>query len=232
MARPRSTWRGTGRLALAALAVAGALALAGCDLNENADLENGRMLFSDNCGTLSHASAGGLDRNAGAQPRQRLPRRAGRGYGPGHVRGRRRVPDQRPAAGRPRATWTSTCPEISWRARTRPTWPPTSPASPERARSRRRPRAGPAPRSSTPTAAQSCHTLAAAKATGVTGPNLDDNLPGMSKAEIEKSIIDPNADDREGLRRPESCPRTSAPSIDSADLKVLVDFLYDSTNGK
>src|SRR5262249_58014274 len=39
----------------------------------------------------------------------------------------------------------------------------------------------------------SCHTLAAANATGTTGPNLDDVLPGMSPAEVKQSIIDPEA---------------------------------------
>ena len=38
-----------------------------------------------------------------------------------------------------------------------------------------------------------CHTLAAAKSGGVTGPNLDEVLPGQSAAMIEESIVDPNA---------------------------------------
>jgi mono/diheme cytochrome c family protein len=39
----------------------------------------------------------------------------------------------------------------------------------------------------------SCHTLKAANAAGTVGPNLDEALPGMSAAEIKKSIVDPNA---------------------------------------
>ena len=38
-----------------------------------------------------------------------------------------------------------------------------------------------------------CHTLAAAKSGGVTGPNLDEVLPGQSAAMIKESIVDPNA---------------------------------------
>ena len=48
----------------------------------------------------------------------------------------------------------------------------------------------------------SCHTLAALGdvATGTVGPNLDEVLPGQSEAGIEESIVDPNADDRAGIR--------------------------------
>ena len=38
-----------------------------------------------------------------------------------------------------------------------------------------------------------CHTLAAAKSGGVTGPNLDEVLPGQTAAMVEESIVDPNA---------------------------------------
>ena len=38
-----------------------------------------------------------------------------------------------------------------------------------------------------------CHTLAAANSGGTTGPDLDEVLPGQSEAEIEESIVDPNA---------------------------------------
>src|SRR5262249_2845680 len=38
-----------------------------------------------------------------------------------------------------------------------------------------------------------CHTLAAANAGGVTGPDLDSVLPGQSAAMIQQSILDPNA---------------------------------------
>ena len=37
-----------------------------------------------------------------------------------------------------------------------------------------------------------CHTLAAAKSGGVTGPDLDEVLPGQSEAMVEESIVDPN----------------------------------------
>ena len=38
-----------------------------------------------------------------------------------------------------------------------------------------------------------CHTLAAAKSGGVTGPNLDEVLPGQTRRWSQESIVDPNA---------------------------------------
>jgi cytochrome c oxidase subunit 2 len=40
---------------------------------------------------------------------------------------------------------------------------------------------------------KACHTLADAGATGTVGPNLDQVVPDLSKAEIKESIVDPNA---------------------------------------
>ena len=44
-----------------------------------------------------------------------------------------------------------------------------------------------------------CHTLAEAESGGVTGPNLDEVLPGQSAAMVDESIVDPNAADRQRL---------------------------------
>ena len=43
-----------------------------------------------------------------------------------------------------------------------------------------------------------CHTLAAAKSGGVTGPNLDEVLPGQSAAMIHEAIVDPNKEIAKG----------------------------------
>jgi mono/diheme cytochrome c family protein len=44
-----------------------------------------------------------------------------------------------------------------------------------------------------------CHTLAAADASGRTGPNLDDTLKGESEQQIRRSIVEPNADITKGF---------------------------------
>ena len=43
-----------------------------------------------------------------------------------------------------------------------------------------------------------CHTLAAAGSSGVTGPDLDEVLPGQSAAELEEDIVDPNKEIAQG----------------------------------
>jgi mono/diheme cytochrome c family protein len=46
-----------------------------------------------------------------------------------------------------------------------------------------------------------CHTLAAAEAGGTVGPNLDETLPGQTAAEIETSIVNPEAKIEKGFPR-------------------------------
>jgi mono/diheme cytochrome c family protein len=69
-----------------------------------------------------------------------------------------------------------------------------------------------------------CHTLEAAHAAGTTGPNLDDNLPGMSAAEIKQSIVDPNAKITPGYSAG-IMPSNFGQQITPSDLDALVKFL-------
>jgi mono/diheme cytochrome c family protein len=73
----------------------------------------------------------------------------------------------------------------------------------------------------------SCHTLAAANATGVVGPNLDEALPGKSESYIQESIVDPNAKIAPGYSAG-IMPPTFGSSLSSAELKALVAFLQQS----
>jgi cytochrome c oxidase subunit 2 len=50
-----------------------------------------------------------------------------------------------------------------------------------------------------PSACSNCHTLADAEATGTTGPNLDEVLPGQDAEAIRESIVDPEAQISEGF---------------------------------
>jgi mono/diheme cytochrome c family protein len=73
-----------------------------------------------------------------------------------------------------------------------------------------------------------CHTLAAAGTGGVTGPNLNEVLPGQTAAMIEESIIDPNAHIAKGY------PANVMPSnfktiIKPSEIEQLVQYLISST---
>lgn len=71
----------------------------------------------------------------------------------------------------------------------------------------------------------SCHTLSAAQAAGTLGPNLDEVIPGLSKAEIKKAILDPGADITPGF--PNAMPSYEG-QISPDELNQLVEFLKSS----
>jgi mono/diheme cytochrome c family protein len=73
-----------------------------------------------------------------------------------------------------------------------------------------------------------CHTLAAAKTGGVTGPNLNEVLPGQSAAMIEESIVDPNARIAKGYPA-NVMPADFSTIIKPSEIKALVKYLMEST---
>ena len=74
-----------------------------------------------------------------------------------------------------------------------------------------------------------CHTLAAAKAGGTTGPNLDEVLPGQSAAMIEESIVKPNAKIAKGYPA-NVMPGNFSTLISPTELEQLVEYLVESTS--
>jgi mono/diheme cytochrome c family protein len=75
-----------------------------------------------------------------------------------------------------------------------------------------------------------CHTLAAAKTGGVTGPNLDQVLPGQSPAAIHEDIVDPNKVIAKGYP-PNVMPPTYEELLSPKELDDLVQYLVESTSG-
>lgn len=73
-----------------------------------------------------------------------------------------------------------------------------------------------------------CHTLLAAKAGGVTGPNLDEALPGQTAKMVEESIVDPNAAIAKGYPA-NVMPSNFGELIDPQELRDLVQYLLKST---
>jgi len=76
-----------------------------------------------------------------------------------------------------------------------------------------------------------CHTLAAAEAGGTVGPDLDEVLPGQTAAEIEESIVDPEAKVEKGYPAG-VMPTTFKSSIDPQEMEQLVEYLITSTSKK
>jgi cytochrome c oxidase subunit II len=76
-----------------------------------------------------------------------------------------------------------------------------------------------------PQACDSCHTLAAAGATGTTGPNLDDTVPDLSEEELRQAIVDPDAEITEGFS-PGLMPRYGD-SLSEEQVDALVQYLTE-----
>lgn len=74
-----------------------------------------------------------------------------------------------------------------------------------------------------------CHTLAAAKAGGVTGPNLDKVLPGQTAAMVKESIVNPNAKIAKGYPA-NVMPPNFGTLLSKAELEELVKYLIESTS--
>jgi mono/diheme cytochrome c family protein len=72
-----------------------------------------------------------------------------------------------------------------------------------------------------------CHTLAAANSGGTTGPDLDEVLPGQQEAEIEESIVAPDAKIAQGYPA-NVMPSTFKESLQPEELKQLVEYLAEN----
>jgi cytochrome c oxidase subunit 2 len=75
-----------------------------------------------------------------------------------------------------------------------------------------------------------CHTLAAAKSGGVTGPDLDEVLPGQTEAMVKEDIVDPNAEIAKGYP-PNVMPSNFEQSLSPKEIEDLVKYLIESTGG-
>ncbi len=75
-----------------------------------------------------------------------------------------------------------------------------------------------------------CHTLAEANAGGSVGPNLDEVLPGQSAATIHEDIVDPSKVIAKGFP-PNLMPANYAQELSPKELDDLVQYLIESTSG-
>jgi mono/diheme cytochrome c family protein len=76
-----------------------------------------------------------------------------------------------------------------------------------------------------------CHTLAAAGSSGVTGPDLDEVLPGQNSAKIEEDIVDPNKEISKGYPA-NVMPQNFGETLSEEELEQLVEYLQESAGKK
>jgi mono/diheme cytochrome c family protein len=213
------------------VALTGVVALSGCDLQEDADLDRGRELFNAHCGrchTLAEAGSVGelgpdLDA-AFAEARSRgMDSDTIEGVVQAQIANPRRVdpeleetdPEAFNSLFMPADLVTGSDAEdvaayIGSVAGVPGIMPPQVPGPP-------------GAQVFAENGCGGCHTLEAAGTGGTLGPDLDDALPGMSASQIEQSIVDPSARIAQGFT--DAMPKEYGTTIASEDLAGLVKYL-------
>jgi mono/diheme cytochrome c family protein len=224
--RPGRHLRRRSGLVLGGAAAAVALAvLSGCDLQENADLENGEQKFVEKCGSCHALAPAGT--NADVGPDLEVAFAASRAAGmdqdtiEGVVEGQ--IQNPRPASpedvevfmpanlvtgddARDVAAYVASVAGLGI--------PPPEFVAPE----------------FFATNCGGCHTLGAAGTTGTIGPNLDEVLSGQSADQISQSITDPEAQPSPGFPTG-VMPANYGETLDPKELQQLVEFLMQSVGG-
>lgn len=73
-----------------------------------------------------------------------------------------------------------------------------------------------------------CHTFAAAESGGVTGPDLDEVLPGQTDAMVKESIVEPNAQIAKGYP-PNVMPQNFGETLSPKEIEDLVQYLIENS---
>jgi mono/diheme cytochrome c family protein len=225
---PRPPFRRQGRVRLGALAlVLGGFAfLAGCDASEDADLDRGRALFLQKCGTchtLAQAGSGAdigpnLDASFAQARADGMDNDTVEGIVQQQIANPREVKEGVPnyasifmpadlVTGQDAedvATYVASVAGIPGAA------PPELP--PDQLFTER---------------CGSCHALQAAGTAGTTGPDLDEVLAGKGAKYLEQQIVDPNSQITQGFG-PDVMPQDFGTSLTPQDLRGLVDYLLQS----
>ncbi|MBS1891350.1 MAG: c-type cytochrome, partial [Actinobacteria bacterium] len=172
--------------------LAAVVVISGCGTT-NPDIARGRVLFTKNCGTCHVMAQAGTSGVTGPNLDDAFAaaRETG-GFDDATVEGivQAQIEDPRPGNGNPMATMPANIVEgtdledVAAYVGKYAGVPGAAPPEVE---------GGPGAQVFANNGCGGCHTLAAANSGGTTGPDLDEVLPGQSEAEIEQSIVDPNA---------------------------------------
>jgi cytochrome c2 len=207
----------------AGLAVAGVVALGGCDLQEDADLERGRELFIAKCGTCHVMTEAATSADIGPNLDSAFAAARDQGMDQDTIEGVVQSQIQHPRPADPDQTnlympadlvtgqdAENVAAYVGRYAGVEGIEPPVAPG-------------GPGGQVYAQNGCGACHTMEAAGSSGNVGPNLDDNLPGQEPAQVEESIVQPDAELVEGFNP--VMPDDYENAIPPQDLELLVDFL-------
>jgi mono/diheme cytochrome c family protein len=212
-------------LCLAALAAA-ALAASGCGTS-TADVERGRTLFVQKCGTCHGMAQAGTTAQIGPNLDDAFAAARAAGQADSTIEGvvKAQVEYPRPINDNPAVSMPpdivngqdldDVAAYVGEYAGVPGAAPPTVPG-------------GPGAQVFASNGCGGCHTFAAANAGGSVGPNLDEALASLSPAMVEKSIVDPNARIAKGFSG-NVMPGNYETLISPTELKELVAYLTGSS---
>lgn len=214
------------------LALAGLLAIAvaasGCGTT-SADTERGRTLFIQKCGTCHAMAQAGTTAQVGPDLDLAFAAIREAGSDSDLIEGvtKSQVEYPRPGNGNPSASMPAkiiTGQDLDDVAAYVGEWAGVPGAEPPRVEG------GPGAQVFANNGCGGCHTLAAANAGGVTGPDLDEALPGVTRKHLEQMIVDPNAEVAKGYPA-NVMPQNYGELLSKKELEDLISYLIESTSG-
>jgi cytochrome c2 len=224
---PKSSFPIRPLLVIAAVLATGALA-AGCGTGD-ADVERGRILFIQKCGTCHVMAEAGTSAQVGPDLDDAFGPARAAGMDGDTIEGivATQIQYPRPGTGNPAVSMPAdlvtgndlddVAAYVARYAGVPGAAPPEVPG-------------GPGAQVFANNGCGGCHILQAADAGGVTGPDLDEVLPGQSAAQVEESIVDPNAVQSQGFPL-DVMPQNYSDIIPADELTQLVQYLIESTGG-
>lgn len=226
MPRPPLRRQGRARLSVLALALGGFVFMTGCDASEDSDLERGRALFLQNCGTCHTLAEAGSSADVGPDLDASFAQARADGMDSDTVEGviQQQISNPReveegvpnyssifmPAdlvVGQDAEDVAAYVASVAGIPGAKPPELPPDQLFTERC--------------------GSCHALQAAGTSGTTGPDLDEALVGKNARYIEQQIVDPNSQITQGFG-PDVMPQDFESSLTPQDLQGLVDYLLEN----
>jgi mono/diheme cytochrome c family protein len=208
--------------------VAALAALPGCDLQETADVDNGRTMFVEKCGTchaLKEAPTTGeigpdLDAAFRAARESGMDGDTIEGVVESQISNPRFTQPDDPSYMPANLVEGEDATDVAAYVAEFAGVPGVEPPIPADA--------GPGAEVFLSQGCGSCHTLAELGdiATGTVGPDLDEVIPGQDPKQVEQSITDPEADISQGF--PSGVMPDTYGELPEKDLQALVEFLIQS----